>query len=43
MDKMRGWKWRLALRLYGIGFKYRKVWLMELSDKMRKAGYKEYV
>ena len=40
---MRGWKWRLGIRLYNLGFENRIVWLMVLGDKIKKSSMGDFI
>jgi hypothetical protein len=40
---MKGWKYRMGLRIFNLGVKLRMVWVMRIGDRIKRKGMGEYV
>ena len=40
---MKGFKYRMAIRLGDLGVSLRWIWLIELSDRIKRSAMEEYI
>ena len=40
---MKGFNYRMGLRIFNLGIKLRAVWIMSIGDRIKRKGMGEYL